>query len=109
VEDLRSELFVWGDTVAFHGHTEAIMRACAAIGFIPRIWHEGLSSLSAMISLVAAGMGLAIMPKHIITASHSIVMRPIEGIVYPVELLLVWRGENTSPALANFIRQARTH
>src|ERR1700737_4602719 len=46
VDDLRSEPFVWGDTVAYHGHTEAIMRACAAIGFSPRVWHEGLRSLS---------------------------------------------------------------
>jgi DNA-binding transcriptional LysR family regulator len=109
VEDLRKEHFVWGDTVAYHGHTEAIMRACASIGFIPSIWHEGLSSLSAMISLVAAGMGLAIIPKQIITGSRAIVMRPIEGMNYPVELLLVWRAENSSAALANFVRQARVH
>lgn len=109
IEDLRNEPFVWGDTVAFHGHTEAIMRACAAIGFIPKVWHEGLSSLSAMISLVAAGLGLAIIPKQIITVSRAIVMRPVEGLSCPVDLLLVWRGDNSSPALANFIRQARTH
>lgn len=109
VEDLRSEPFVWGDTVAYQGHTEAIMRACAAIGFIPRVWHEGLSSLSAMISLVAAGLGLAILPKQIITTSPAIVMRRIEALNYPVELLLVWRKENSSAALANFVQQARVH
>jgi DNA-binding transcriptional LysR family regulator len=107
VEDLRTEPFVWGDTVAFHGHTEAIMRACAAIGFIPKVWHEGLSSLSAMISVVAAGLGLAIVPKQIIKVSDSIVTRPLEGLNSPVELLLAWRGDNSSPALANFVRQAR--
>jgi DNA-binding transcriptional LysR family regulator len=109
IEDLRNEPFVWGDTVAFHGHTEAIMRACAAIGFIPKVWHEGLSSLSAMISLVAAGLGLAIIPKQIITVSPAIVMRPVEGLNRPVDLLLAWRGDNSSPALANFVRHARTH
>jgi DNA-binding transcriptional LysR family regulator len=109
VDDLRSEPFIWGDTVAYHGHTEAIMRACAAIGFTPRVWHEGLSSLSAMINLVATGLGLAILPKQIITTSRTIVMRPIEALEYPVELLLVWRAENSSAALANFVQQARLH
>jgi DNA-binding transcriptional LysR family regulator len=107
VDDLRSEPFVWGDTVTYHAHTEAITRACAAIGFIPRVWHEGLSSLSAMISLVASGLGLAILPEQIITSSSAIVMRPIEELNYPVELLLVWRAENSSAALANFVQQAR--
>src|SRR3546814_9707594 len=55
VDDLRNEPFLWADTVAFRSHTEAIMRACAAVGFIPTIWHQGLTSLEAMVSLVAAG------------------------------------------------------
>jgi hypothetical protein len=36
-------------------------------------------------------------------------MRPIEALEYPVELLLVWRAENSSAALANFVQQARLH
>lgn len=106
VDDLRNEPFLWADTVAFRSHTEAIMRACAAVGFIPTIWHQGLTSLEAMVSLVAAGMGLAIVPKGA-RRSEGVVFRTIEGLSYPVELLLIWHGDNPSAALANFIVHAK--
>lgn len=101
VDDVRNEPFLWADTVAFRSHSDAIMRACAAVGFIPNIWHQGLTSLEAMISLVAAGMGLAIIPKA--ASSENVVVRTIEGLSHPVELLLVWHGDSTSSVVSNFI------
>ena len=105
VDDVRNEQFLWADTVAFRSHSDAIMRACAAIGFIPNIWHQGLTSLEAMISLVAAGMGLAIIPKS--ASSENVIVRTIEGMSHPVELMLVWRGASSSSAVSNFIGHTR--
>lgn len=105
-DDLRDELFLWGDTVAFHGHTDAVMRACVEIGFTPRVWHQGLTSSSAMISLVSTGIGLAIVPRS--TIFHpAVITRSIEGMSTPVELLLAWHAQNSSPAVSNFIRHAK--
>jgi DNA-binding transcriptional LysR family regulator len=104
--DLRNEPFVWGDTVAFHSHTDAVMRACAMIGLTPTVWHQGLTSGYAMISLVASGVGLAIVPKQTIV-HPGVVSRPIEGMNCPAELLLAWRVDNSSAAVANFVRHAR--
>jgi DNA-binding transcriptional LysR family regulator len=104
-DDLREELFIWGDPVSFRGHTDAIMRACVAAGFVPRLWHQGLTSSAAMISLVAAGIGLAIVPRQ--TIMHpQVVTRHIERMNGPVELLLAWNRDQSSPAVANFVRHA---
>jgi DNA-binding transcriptional LysR family regulator len=105
VEDLVDEPFLWADTVLFRSHSDAIMRACAAAGFFPNIWHQGLTSLEAMISLVAAGMGLAIVPQ-ITSRAEGVVIRKVEQLTYPVELLLLSYGGNPSAALANFIDYA---
>ncbi|MDB5714522.1 MAG: LysR family regulatory protein CidR [Sphingomonadales bacterium] len=105
VDDIRNEQFLWADTVSFRSHSDAIMRACAAIGFIPNVWHQGLTSLEAMISLVAAGMGLAIIPKA--ASSESVIVRTIEGLSHPVELMLVWQGEGSSAVASNFISHTR--
>jgi DNA-binding transcriptional LysR family regulator len=105
-DDLRHEKFVWGDSVAYRGHTDAILRACAKIGFIPDAWHQGLSGSTAMISMVASGMGVAIVPRQ--TVKHErVTIRPIENLNTTVELLLAWNPTNTSVALPNFIRHAR--
>jgi len=105
IDDLRDEPFLWADTVAFRSHSDAIMRSCAAIGFIPRIWHQGLTSLEAMISMVAAGMGLAIIPMA--AGSDDVIVRKIEELSRPVDLMLVWHGESRSMAVENFIDLTR--
>jgi DNA-binding transcriptional LysR family regulator len=106
-DDLRDELFIWGDPVSFHGHTDAVMRACVAAGFVPRLWHQGLTSSAAMISMVAAGIGMAIVPRQTIT-HPDVLTRPIEGMSGPVELLLAWTKNTTSPAVTNFVRHAKS-
>ena len=106
-DDLRDELFIWGDPVSFHGHTDAVMKACVAAGFVPRLWHQGLTSSTAMISMVAAGIGLAIVPRNTIT-HPEVLARPIERMSGPVELLLAWNKDTTSAAVKNFVRHAKS-
>ncbi len=105
VDDIRGEPFLWADTVSFRSHSDAILRACTAIGFNPNIWHQGLTSLEAMMSMVESGMGLAIIPNAI--RSENIVVRPIEGLSHPVELMLVWHGDSDSSVVSNFIKHTR--
>jgi DNA-binding transcriptional LysR family regulator len=60
-----------------------------------------------MISMVAAGIGMAIVPRQTIT-HPDVLTRPIEGMSGPVELLLAWTKNTTSPAVANFVRHAKS-
>ena len=62
----------------------------------------------AMVSLVAAGLGLAILPASLAEeAPRGVVLRRIRDFAVGVELHLVWRPEAVTGALARFIGLAR--
>ncbi|MDP9696451.1 UNVERIFIED_ORG: DNA-binding transcriptional LysR family regulator [Arthrobacter globiformis] len=80
---------------------------CRKAGFQPRI-SQVISETSTMLSLVAAGGGVAIIPA-------SIRALQLEGVVYrdieeapEVELAVAWRREDRSALLHNFLGVVRT-
>jgi DNA-binding transcriptional LysR family regulator len=80
-----------------------ILQRCAEAGFQPRVVQE-VSGKTLMMELVAAGLGMTIVP-----ASASLSPRP--GVVYrwsreplaPVRMGAVWRRENVNPLLRVFL------
>lgn len=90
------------------GFYDGIISACLAAGFSPNVIQETYKNLSTL-SLVAAGLGLAIIPASI---RHV----EIEGVAYrrigavpglSAPLHLAWREANPSAALARLIGLAR--
>lgn len=105
---LRGERFVWVDRQQNAVQSQLLIAACANAGFSPRVAYEGLSSEMAMVSLVAAGLGLAILPASLAEeAPRGVVLRRIRDFAVGVELHLVWRPEAVTGALARFIGLAR--
>ena len=88
------------------GLFDQIVGFCRAGGFSPRIEQEAVQQQT-IVGLVAAGLGVAIVP-----ASIARLRRP--GVVYrrfrerspQLETLLVWGGDGASRALSNFVKLA---
>jgi DNA-binding transcriptional LysR family regulator len=82
--------------------------ACHDAGFNPRIFLEA-TQISSMVSLIAAGVGIALLPRQVRSIAHP-------GVVYKeiadrskhlsLEIALAWRGENVSPGLRSFLSVA---
>ncbi|MDQ4009061.1 MAG: LysR substrate-binding domain-containing protein [Actinomycetota bacterium] len=95
--DLRTEGFVvYGSRDS--AVNEAVLRSCERAGFAPRREHE-VAGTSVLLALVAAGLGVALVPA-------SVRAVPLAGVVFrdvgdagSVELALAWRTEDASPLL----------
>jgi DNA-binding transcriptional LysR family regulator len=83
---------------AFFDHLIAL---CRAAGFSPRIAQE--APQLDLVSLVAAGFGVAILPESLrVLGRRQVALRPIVGDPM-TELLAVWRTSDRSPAVARFL------
>lgn len=86
---------------------EAMMTACLKAGFTPRIGQEAPRIVSAL-SLVAAGLGLAIVPRSMRTMTlDGVVYRPLKGSVPRAALTLACRRGDPSPVVRNFVKFVR--
>lgn len=85
---------------------DQIMSLCRDAGFTPRIVQE--APQLDILSLVAAGFGVAIMPGSIRRAHRKgLAIRPIVG-APRATLYIVWRADDTAPALREFIGFVRS-
>jgi DNA-binding transcriptional LysR family regulator len=76
----------------------AVVRVCAAAGFIPKRAQE-VTETSTMLTLVAAGLGVALLPESV----HAL---RVDGVRYvavaddvEIDLALAWRESDTGAAL----------
>ena len=107
VGDLRDEEFV-----AHAGHGRSVMHSllnavCADAGFVPRIRHD-VQETSTLVTLVAAGLGVAIVPEP--TAALDIAgvcYRPLRPTGLGVDLAAAYAGNAPSPLLGNVLSVLR--
>ncbi len=89
--------------VGFH---ETIVGLCRSTGFVPRVAHEASSS-TMMAELVAAGLGLALVPRSATAHAHpGVIYQPLAGAPLVLEIAAVWLAEAMTPALRLFLDQA---
>ncbi|MCW5702876.1 MAG: LysR family transcriptional regulator [Bradyrhizobium sp.] len=85
------------------GFYNKVIDLCTHAGFMPNIVQE-ISPLESQIGLVAAGVGVAIVPsvaqKFRLT---EVEFRPLRERTAYVEFAMAWRKSNTSPAVRAFI------
>jgi DNA-binding transcriptional LysR family regulator len=85
---------------------DAIVSACAEAGFSPRIVQEAIQ-MQTIISLVSAGMGVAIVPGSVQALRRKgVSYRRLRGGIAPLEIGLAWRRGADSAALARFVEMA---
>ncbi len=85
---------------------DSLIRLCDDAGFMPNIVQE--APHIDIVSLVAAGFGVAIVPGSLRNAGRpGVVFRPIVG-APQTELRVAWRPEDGSPVLRDFLEVLRT-
>ncbi|MEV0689072.1 LysR substrate-binding domain-containing protein [Streptomyces sp. NPDC050388] len=102
VEQLRHEDFVLYGAGLGSVVNDAVVRTCLAAGFYPHRAYE-VTETSAALALVAAGLGIAVLPDSIRSAPREgVLCKEIEDAL-SVRLDLAWRQDDTSPLLRNLL------
>ncbi len=86
---------------------DAVTGACAQAGFSQHVVQEAIQ-MQTIISLVSAGMGVALVPESLMSLQRpGVVYRKLRGGKKDaLELGIVWRRDNTPAALKSFTRLA---
>jgi DNA-binding transcriptional LysR family regulator len=104
---LAREPFILFPRKAGIGLYDVIVGFCRAAGFTPRIEQEAIQ-MSTIVSLVAAGMGVALVPASLRQMRRTgVVYRPLAETSPLMEVGLAWREGETEPAVAAFVEHAR--
>lgn len=89
------------------GGYDAVIAACRRAGFDPILGQEAPQIVS-VIPLVAAGLGVSIVPRSTSRIlADGVTYLAIEGGVPRAEICLAYRREDRSPAVKNFVTVAR--
>ncbi|WP_291702791.1 LysR family transcriptional regulator [Bradyrhizobium sp.] len=89
------------------GYDERLEVTCRAVGFTPAATHpvEGVPNL---LGMVAAGYGVALLPEVLVQGLAPLCRtRPLRAPVPPFRLNLLWRRQNESPVLQQFLAVAK--
>lgn len=104
---LRDEPFVAYGRQWAPGFFDAIMRMCARAGFSPRIVQE-TGEMYTTISLVAVGVGVAIVPRSVVLAqSSNVVVRLLPRTRGLSEIGIATRARENSALIKDFVASAR--
>ena len=88
---------------------DQIVGLCRRAGFSPRVEQEAIQ-MQTIVSLVAAGMGVALVPASLMNLRRTgVVYRPLTDRSPRIELGIVWRSADDAPAVQAFVGLARGH
>ncbi|MCW5771029.1 MAG: LysR family transcriptional regulator [Rhodospirillaceae bacterium] len=88
------------------GFYDQIIQLCRGAGFSPRIRHEA-PDLPVMLALVASGRGVALVPDCVVPLWPSgIAFRRLAERAW-IDVTMIWRKDNASPALAALVEAMR--
>ena len=103
---LANEPFVLQASQRGGGYYAQLMNLCLAAGFIPNVIQE-VTEMHTIISLVAAGMGVSLVPLSSQNIrSQGVVYRELEGTPTLTEMAVAWRRDAHSALVQNFLAVA---
>jgi DNA-binding transcriptional LysR family regulator len=103
IEQLRHEDFIMYGATLGSVVNDAVVRSCLASDFYPHRAYE-VTETSAALALVAAGLGIAVLPDSIRSAPREgVLCKDIEDAL-SVPLALAWRADDASPLLRNLLK-----
>ncbi|HMF53332.1 MAG TPA: LysR substrate-binding domain-containing protein [Edaphobacter sp.] len=106
LSDLRAERFVAYGRRWAPGFYDAVVQMCTSQGFSPNITQE-TGEMYTAIALVAAGAGVAILPKTVVLAqSQGMVMKPLPLAAGVSEIAIAVRKKDRSPLVDSFVQLA---
>ncbi|MQS38864.1 LysR substrate-binding domain-containing protein [Streptomyces katsurahamanus] len=102
MDQLRHESFIMYGSALGSVVNDTVVRGCLAAGFQPRCAHE-VTETSTALALVAAGLGIALLPDSIRSAPREGVVCKTVADALRVRLVLAWRADDESPLLKNLL------
>lgn len=108
IGELRGEKFITYSSGSRSVVNDAVVRACMSADFYPHVEHE-TDKTSTMLSLVAAGLGIAVLPESVCAiALDGVTYRSLPG-AGTVELALAWRRTDDSALIDSFLSVMEQH
>jgi LysR family hca operon transcriptional activator len=107
--ELENETFIQLSDQESPGFNSRFREYALKAGFIPQITHYG-HEMHSILWHVEVGLGVAIMVSGMKDLlRRDLVMRPFKKPVPTIETLMVWRKDNTSPTVAEFVRSSKLY
>jgi DNA-binding transcriptional LysR family regulator len=107
VQELSSELFIMTPRNSGQIYYDIIINICQYVGFSPNIVQE-VHELPTTLSLVAAGIGIALVPYSIQNLHvNGVVYRQLKNSIPVLNTALAWRKDKRSPIVHNFLNLAK--
>ncbi|HVA35984.1 MAG TPA: LysR family transcriptional regulator [Candidatus Dormibacteraeota bacterium] len=108
LREVREEPFVLFERMVSPVFYDRIVGLCRAAGFRPRI-EQHANLFPTIVALVAAGLGVAIVPASIrCVQMDGVAFRTIAGDAMGAELAVAWRTGERSPAVLQLVEVARS-
>ena len=105
LSSLSKENFIWAPEGATRSHP--LYAACLTAGFIPKIACTS-GSAQGMQALVAAGLGIALLPRLAIHPQEGVVIIELEAPKPTRTLVAVWRQDRLSHAANAFLTSLKS-
>jgi DNA-binding transcriptional LysR family regulator len=105
---LRKEQFIIVKRSAAPALHELLLRICRSVGFEPHVVKQSDHAQS-ILDLVAAGIGVSIVPEHFQRYQSDLVLRHLIPKPPAIPLCMVWRKDDNSPALHALRAMIREH
>ena len=109
IAQLRDEAFVAYGRQWAPGFFDSVVQLCTREGFSPNIIQE-TGEMYTAIALVAAGAGIAILPKSVVLAqSAKVIVKPLPLSSGTSEIAIATRAKDQSPLVRSFLVLAAEH
>lgn len=104
LEALVREPFVVPPRYLGAGFYSQIISLCQQAGFSPKVAQEAML-MQTIVSLVAGGVGVALVPASLQNLQRvGVVYKALQGQTPELEMAIVWRRDNSSPILREFLK-----
>lgn len=108
LRSLSSELFIFFPRSIAPGLYDQIISLCQQADFSPTVAQEAMQ-MQTIVSLVAAEMGIAIVPESLQHLQRTgVVYKAIQEPTSKVAIAMIWRCNDTSPTVQHFLEVVRS-
>jgi DNA-binding transcriptional LysR family regulator len=109
INSLMQESFILFPRHLGPGLYDQIIHFCRQANFSPMVMQQAIQ-MQTIIGLVSAGMGISLVPASLQKLQRDrVVYRPLQEATPQVEISVMWRQQDTSPILREFLTVIRTY
>lgn len=102
IRDLADETFIITPKSAGPLYYDTFMSVFQEVGFTPKMTIQA-HDLHTVLALVAANMGITLIPSFITSFHGGVIKRTIEDVNHSIQASLAWRKDNQSEILEKFL------